>query len=131
MKLSEIKGEKVFEVIADIIDPVSNIATDERAANLWKREKPKDGESVREFGMRKIKENLPYLLKAHKRDLVAVLAAVHGESVKVYSEKMNVLTLVQDATELLSDEVFQSLFTSAAQTMGGASSGSASENMAE
>ena len=27
MRLSDIKGERVFDVIADIIDPIANIAT--------------------------------------------------------------------------------------------------------
>ena len=38
MRLSDIKGDRVFDVIADIIDPIANIASDETASALFKRE---------------------------------------------------------------------------------------------
>ena len=38
MKLSKIKGERVFDVIADIIDPIANIAEDKVAAALFQRQ---------------------------------------------------------------------------------------------
>ena len=39
MRLSDIQGDRVFDVIADIIDPVANIAEDDDAASFFKREK--------------------------------------------------------------------------------------------
>ena len=32
MRLSDIQGERVFDVIADIIDPIANIAEDDAAS---------------------------------------------------------------------------------------------------
>ena len=43
MKLSKIKGERVFDVIADIINPIANIAEDKEAAALFQRQKLPDG----------------------------------------------------------------------------------------
>ena len=39
MKLSDIQGDRVFDVIADIIDPIANIAEDEKASAMFRREK--------------------------------------------------------------------------------------------
>ena len=38
MKLSDVKGERTIEVIAEIIDPIANIAEDEEASAMFKRE---------------------------------------------------------------------------------------------
>ena len=37
MKLSDIKGERTLDVIAELIDPISNIASDKVAADLFVR----------------------------------------------------------------------------------------------
>ena len=34
LKLSEIKGEKAFDVLADLTEPIANIAADKKAAEL-------------------------------------------------------------------------------------------------
>jgi hypothetical protein len=44
MKLSKIKGERAFDVIADIIDPIANIAEDKVAAALFQRQKLPDAD---------------------------------------------------------------------------------------
>ena len=36
MKLSEIKGERAIEVFADLLEPVSNILSDEEVANAFR-----------------------------------------------------------------------------------------------
>ena len=43
MRLSDIKGDRVFDVIADIIAPIANIAADETASALFKSGKLPDG----------------------------------------------------------------------------------------
>ena len=49
MRLSDIQGERVFDVIADIIDPIANIAEDNAASALFKREKLPEGMTAKEF----------------------------------------------------------------------------------
>ena len=46
MRLSDIKGERTLDVIAEIIEPIANIAEDEAAAELFRREKPPEGMSM-------------------------------------------------------------------------------------
>lgn len=125
MKLSQIKGDRVIEVIADIIDPISNIATDKKASELFSRAKLPEGADPKEFVIKRIKKSAPYLLKAHKADIVAILASISGESYDEYAKKLTIVKLLQDFTELLNDEDFKALFFSA---QSGKTSGSVQEN---
>lgn len=125
MKLSDIHGERVFDVIADIIDPIANIAEDDAASALFKREKLPEGMTAKEFATQRARKALPALLKGHKGDIIAILAAIDGVSAESYKGALNLVKLMRDATELLNDDAFTALFTSA---QSGKSSGSAQEN---
>lgn len=125
MRLSDIQGERVFDVIADIIDPIANIAEDDAASALFKREKLPEGMTAKEFMTHRVRKALPALLKGHKGDIIAILAAIEGVSAERYKGALNLVKLMQDATELLTDEAFSALFLSA---QSGKSSGSAQEN---
>lgn len=126
MKLSDIQGERVFDVIADIIDPIANIAEDDAASALFKREKLPDGMTAKEFMTKRARKALPALLKGHKGDIIAILAAIEGVSAENYKGALNLVKLMRDATELLTDDAFTALFISA---QSGKSSGSAQENI--
>ena len=125
MRLSDIQGERVFDVIADIIDPIANIAEDDAASALFKREKLPGGMTAKEFMTQRARKALPALLKGHKGDIIAILAAIEGVSAESYKGALNLVKLMRDATELLTDEAFGALFLSAQSEN---SSGSAQEN---
>ena len=125
MRLSDIQGERVFDVIADIIDPIANIAEDDAASAMFKREKLPEGMTAKEFMTQRARKALPALLKGHKGDIIAILASIDGVSVESYKGDLNLVKLMRDTTELLTDEAFGVLFTSA---QSGKSSGSAQEN---
>ena len=125
MRLSDIQGERVFDVIADIIDPIANIAEDEKASAMFRREKLPDGMTAKAFLIKRARKSLPALFKGHKGDIIAILSAIGGISEEQYKSELNPIKLMQDATELLSDEAFGVLFISA---QSGKSSGSAQEN---
>ena len=122
MKLSDIKGERTLEVIADLIDPIANIAEDAEAAELFARKKLPEGVSPKTFLLNRARKSLPVLLRNHKKDLVAIMSAIDGVSPQEYESRLNLVTLVQDLTELMTDEAFGVLFISA---QSGNNSGSA------
>lgn len=128
MKLSDIKGERTLDVIADLIDPIANIAADKEAAALFKREKLPDGMDAREFVAQKIKRSVPVLLKEHKADIIAILSTIGGTSPEEYASGLSIAKLTTDFVDLFTDGTFSALFTSA-QT--GDSSGSAQANIAD
>lgn len=125
MRLSNVRGERTFDVIAELIDPIYSIVMDPEAAAMFKREKLPEGMTAKEFMAGKIRKSLPVLLKTHKEDLVTILAAIEGVDPKQYKKKLNMGVLVRDVIDLLSDDGFSDLFTSA-QTE--TSSGSAQES---
>ena len=129
MKLSDIQGERVFDVIADITDPIANIAEDEAAFSIFRRERLPEGMTPKKFALRRIRKALPELLKGHKSDLIAILAAVDGVSVEAYKRSLNLVKLMRDAVDLLTDDAFTTLFISAQTGRDGAPSGSAPESI--
>lgn len=128
MRLSDIQGERVFDVIADIIDPVANIAEDDAAAALFKREKLPDGVTPKKFLLDRARKAAPKLLKNHKCDLIAILSAIEGVSAEAYTGVLSFAKLLRDVTELLNDEAFTELFISAQSEKAAALSDSAPES---
>ena len=126
MRLSDIKGDRTLEVIAEIIDPIANIAEDEEASAMCKREKLPDGMTAKKFLMKRVRKSLPVLLKGHKADIIAILSAIEGVSTEEYAGALNLVKLVKDCTDLLTDEAFMELFISAQSET---NSGSAQENI--
>ena len=128
MRLSDIKGDRVFDVIADIIDPIANIASDETASALFKREKLPEGMTAKSFLLKRARKAVPALLKEHKSDIITVLSTIEGVSADDYRASLTLAKLMQDTAELMTDEAFGELFISA---QSGNSSGSAQENIEE
>lgn len=127
MKLSDIKEDRVFDVLADLINPVANIAQDKVARRLFTKEAPPAGVSPKSFAIQKIVRSAPVLLKSHKNDLATILATIKGVPVKEYLGALNLAQLTVDILELLNDEAFTAFFTSAGQTAG--ESGAPTENI--
>lgn len=125
MRLSDVKGERTLDVIADIIDPVANIAESEAAKALFKREQLPKGMDPRTFALQRIRKTVPALLKTHKRDLLTILAVIEGKPYEEFMEGMGLVSLAKDLLDLFSDSAFVELFI---QAQTGEPSGSAQEN---
>lgn len=128
-KLSEIKGEKSFDILAGLIEPVTNIATDKEAGELFGRRVLPDGVSVQEFIVQRVKKAIPALMKSHKKDLIKILSLLSDMSEKEYKEQMTLDGIMLDLSDLISDPIFNAFFTFPQST--GTSSGSASANTGE
>lgn len=127
MRLSEIKGERVFDVIADLIEPVARIAEDKEAAKLFRREKLAKGETAMGALLKRIRASVPLLLRNHKKDLIEIMAALEGVPKEAYAEALSVPKLIADIFGLLNDNELLSLF-GLAQTTEEPSSGAAQVN---
>lgn len=111
MKLSEIKGERVFDVIADVIEPIASIASDEDAAGLFKPGEIGEGMTPMQYFLGRVKASLPPLMKRHKTDLAAIMAAIEGTSTEQYLADVTLAKLLADLVELLNDDEFVAFFT--------------------
>lgn len=116
MKLSEIKGERAIDAIADLIEPIARIAEDKEAAKLFKRERCPKGQTARAFLLKRIRTSVPVLLRNHKADLIEIMATVEGVSPEVYAQSLSVAKLIGDIFGLLNDGEFLSLFGLAQET---------------
>lgn len=113
MKLSDIKGADVFDVIADCIVPITNIAADEKAMALFKKQVVPDGTDVRAVAIKRLAAGVPPLMRDHKDDLVAILAAVNLTPVDEYAKELTLGKLITDLADLIGDPMFADFFTSA------------------
>lgn len=96
MKLSDIKGEAALDLLADIIEPATEIMTD---PNLQKLVKAKNKGAI-----------IKLLIKDHKKSIIEILAMIDGVPVDEY--QVNVFTLPMKLLELLNDKDLMSFFTS-------------------
>lgn len=113
MKLSDIKGADVFDVIADCIVPITNIASDEKAMALFKKQVVPKGTDVRAVAIKRLAAGVPPLMRDHKDDLVAILAAVNLTPVDEYAKELTMGKLIADLADLVGDPMFADFFTSA------------------
>lgn len=112
MKLSEIRGERALEVIADLIDPIKNLVQDKRFKTVYQTGTQMDV--------------VKFILKEHPKDILTALAIINGEKPEEYQP--SVLEVPKMVLDLISDPDVSSLFKSQSQSEQLASSGSVSEN---
>jgi transposase len=96
MKLSEFKGEKVFDVMGELIEPITLMLADKEISTTFK-DKPKLALAQ-------------YIIKAHKAEAIRILAALSDKSVDEYLADVNIISLVKDIVEMLNDEELISFF---------------------
>lgn len=108
MTLSEIKGEKALDVLADILEPAQEIMTDEEVVKNFR------------VGGNRI-AGIAQAIRAHKKAVISILAALDGADPETY--EVNVLTLPKKLLEIVNDEAMLQLFPSPARTRGKKRSG--------
>lgn len=113
MKLSDWKGEEAIDLLADLLDPIAEIASDEVL-----RAKRKEGAKKLEL--------VKLMLKSHKKSVITILALLNGEDPETYEPSL--ISLPAMVLELLNDEALIELFQSQGQMKPEESSGSATEN---
>ena len=112
MKLSEIKNEQAIEVLADMFDPIIEIASDENVVSAAR-------------GNNKVLM-VKVILKEHSRAVFELMALSEGVPVDEY--ECDVLTLPMKLLDLFNRPELGFLFQSQGQKMGETSFGSATEN---
>ena len=114
MKLSEIRGDKALDALADLIDPITEIVSDEEVQKIHNSDAP-------------MIALVKPIVKNHKKAITTILAILDGADPETY--EVSLLTLPKKVLEILNDEEVTSLFKSQGQNTEEASSGSASENI--
>lgn len=128
MKLSDIKGDRVLDVIADIIDPIANMVQDKDVAAMFEREAVPDGMEARDFFAKRMRKGLPVLLKSHKADIIAIMAAIEGVTPEQYAASLDFPKLFTDVMELVTDDAFLNFLSSSETGKDAGAPGSALES---
>ena len=97
MKLSEIKGDRALDVIADLLDPMAEIMGDKQISDILKSGKAP---------IRAIKLSL----KNHKKAVLYMMAIIDGEDPETYAPSL--LEIPKRLLDLLNDPEVQRLFAS-------------------
>lgn len=128
MKLSDIKGDRVLDVIADIIDPIANMVQDKDVAAMFERKAVPEGMEARDFFAERMRKGMPVLLKGHKADIIAIMAAIDGVTPEQYAESLDFPKLFTDVMELVTDNAFLDFLSSPETKKGADVPGSALAN---
>ena len=111
MKLSEIKGERALDVVADLVEPIANIAMDKDASEMFTKKPIPTGTDAREFTLKRMSASLPALIKNHKADLVKIFASINNIDYDECMETITIPSLVKGIVDIVTDDVFVQLFT--------------------
>lgn len=111
MKLSEIKGERAIEVIADLIDPITTIASSEGIKKVFPIV-PKDGETPAEAAMRALKTEIPEIIKENSKEVAKIIGTLENAD----PEELSLAQIMVGLSEMVSDKAFVQLFSSAVLT---------------
>jgi hypothetical protein len=112
VKLSDFKGEKAIDVLADLLEPAAEIMTDSVIVSTIR-----SGEKIKAVKL---------ALKGHKQAVIKILAITEGVDPKQYEP--NVFSLPAKLLEILNDPELIGLFRLQSQTEENNSSGSVTEN---
>lgn len=112
MRLSDIKGEETFEVIADLLDPI---------ADMGKKEAIKKADRRNRMGFVKV------ILKECRKEIIEILAILNKQDPEEYAKNLTLDVLFREVSDLMQDEVLMNLFGFQSQVEL-PKSGSATEN---
>lgn len=113
MRLADIKGDKAFEVLADLLTPATNLCADEEFVEAINRT---------------YIEGMQVALKNHPDDVKAMMAILDLEDPETY--EITLAKIPKKFMELANDPDVRDLFMSQGQEIGD-SSGSATESTQE
>lgn len=119
MKLSDVRGERTLEVVADLIGPVASIATDEEVMALFVPKTTPEGITPNQYFAQRMAKAVPQLVRGHKDDIVSILATIGGKTPEEYKSGMTLPSLMKDVTELLTDDGFADFFQSLGTSQSG------------
>lgn len=95
MKITDFKNEDAIELIADLIEPISEISTDKELVELLKK-----GNKIKAIQQG---------LKNHKSSIIQILAILNGVPVEEYS--CNPITITKDLLVILNDKELMEVFS--------------------
>ena len=111
MKLSDVRGKRTFEVIADIIEPVATIASNEDAMAMFTASDKPDDMSNWQWFVERAKRSVPVLMRDYSDEFCQIMAAIEGVPKEQYEEEISIPKLLADVMALVTDREFIAFFS--------------------
>lgn len=118
-RLQDIKGLEAIDVLADLLDPITELV-----------KKPEILKVIDENGLNDI-ETIKALIKGGKMEVLQILAILDGRPIEEFLETFDILTLPVMLYQTFNDDALQAVFTSQGQNDAVKSSGLAMESTEE
>ena len=96
-KLSEIKGEEAFDVIAEILEPLAKVLSDKAINDAIMHGKNKLSAAIN-------------ACKNYKNEIIVILAAIDGKTIEQMKEEITPVSLPKMLMEQINDPELQKLF---------------------
>lgn len=116
MALDALKGEAALDAVADLIDPVFAIAQDPAFRDLFTAKECPEGTEPGEFVLSRVRRAAPGLIRAHKDELVRIMAATQGRPVEEVKASLTVFSLPVWLVQALNDPVLLGFLASLGET---------------
>ena len=84
MKLSDIKGERVFDVIAEILVPIATIAQDKDVAKLFDGSNKPKNMTPWQYFIERAKTAVPVMMRDYKSEICEIMATINGITAEEY-----------------------------------------------
>lgn len=110
MKLSEVKGEKALDMLADLIEPIMEIIEDKEVSKILKSRHSKDKADSTKIILGRA---VSVAIKNHKKAVITILATLDDIPVDQY--ECNLLSLPKKMMDIINDPAIFDLFTSQSQ----------------
>ena len=115
--LADVKGDAALDLVADLIDPVTEIMSDPVVAAAYRGTEKEPGSKAKAIKV---------AIKTHKKAVTTILALMDEEDPKTYEPSAMVIPV--RLLQILNDPDMNSLFTLPDQSSEENTSGSVSEN---
>ena len=112
MKLMEATGAEAFEMMADLFDPITDIAS--------------DGEILACINTNQQAKAIKFAMKRHSKALAEIMAICEGVPVEEYNK--NAIEMLRDITVVMNHPMIAELFFTQASQSEETSSGKPTEN---
>lgn len=104
MRLSDVRGERTLEVIADIIEPLARIAKNPDVMRLFDGRNRPEGMTDGEYFANRAVKAIPAMLRDNRADVIEVLAAIDGVDPADYLASLTMPKLLRDVYETVTDD---------------------------
>jgi len=111
MRLSDVRGERTIHVFAELWEPVVTILRSPEIAEMF------SGNGSESDMLDKMQSLVPRLIESNADQVYKVLGAISGKG-DGYAADVDLLTLIKDFGELVTDEAFVDFLASAARSAG-------------